>query len=94
MIWKGKHLSIEGPTVDSECQSKNQVMRSKELSVEKSRERSLMKTCSRVLRNSDWLTFQQDNDPKHTAKTTQEWFPDKSLNVLSWPSQNQELNQI
>ena len=34
MIWKGTHLSIKGPTVDSACQSKNQAMRMKELSVE------------------------------------------------------------
>jgi hypothetical protein len=40
---------------------------------------------SRVLRTSDWgrrFTFKQENNLKHTAKTTQEWLWDKSLNVL------------
>ena len=62
--------------------------------MEQSTERSLMKTCSRVLRTSDWGEGSTSNDPKHTAKTTQEWLQDKSLNVLEWPSQSPDLNLI
>ena len=36
-----------------------------------------------------WFIFQQDNNPKHTAKTMQE-----SLNVLEWPSQSLDLRPI
>ena len=44
------------------------------------------------LRLGKRFIFHQDNDPKHTAKTTQEWLQDKSVNVLEWPRQRPDLN--
>ena len=49
---------------------------------------------SRDLRLGRRFTLQQDNDPKHTAKETLEWFKGKRLNVLEWPSQHPDLNPI
>lgn len=38
--------------------------------------------------------FQHDNDPKHTARSVQQWLTNRNLDVLPWPSCSPDLNPI
>ncbi|KAK3569666.1 hypothetical protein QTP86_002637 [Hemibagrus guttatus] len=40
-----------------------------------------------------WV-LQQDNDPKHTRKSTSEWLKKNKMKTLEWPSQSPDLNPI
>lgn len=40
------------------------------------------------------ITFQHDNDPKHTAKIVKEYLSNQQFDVMTWPAQSPDLNPI
>jgi transposase len=42
----------------------------------------------------DKMTFQHDNDPKHTAKSVSKYLSEQEFRVMTWPPQSPDLNPI
>uniref|UniRef100_A0A8C5LWW5 Transposase n=1 Tax=Leptobrachium leishanense TaxID=445787 RepID=A0A8C5LWW5_9ANUR len=49
---------------------------------------------ARALKMKRGCVFQQDKDPKHTARAAKEWLCKKHIKILDWPSQSPDLNPI
>ena len=54
---------------------------------------NLMSSVESLELPSDYI-FQQDNNPKHTAKSTKNWLSENNFNVFQLPSQYLDLNPI
>jgi transposase len=53
----------------------------------------MIPSANRLFGQDEWV-FQQDNDPKHTARTVQSYLSNKQVTVLEWPAQSPDLNPI
>ena len=49
-------------------------------------EENIKQSAEKLHLGEHW-TYQQDNYPKHTAKSVKKWFWDNDVDVLEWPSQ-------
>lgn len=56
-------------------------------------EEQLIPSAMKLFNNQDW-TFQQDNDPKHTANSTKRLLNRLRVPIEDWPSQSPDLNPI
>ena len=54
---------------------------------------NLADSCNMLELPEDFV-FQQDNDPKHTARYVQDFFIFNNISVMKWPAQSPDLNSI
>jgi transposase len=57
-------------------------------------EEDFLETLSYYKIKKDNITFQHDNDPKHTSKCIKTWLKKNKIKVLYWPPQSPDLNPI
>lgn len=55
--------------------------------------KNVMPSVDKLNLGDHWI-FQQDNDPKHTSKSTKAWLGKRCWSILEWPSQSPDLNPI
>ena len=56
-------------------------------------EKNLQKSAASLGHGRNFV-LQHANDPKHTAKPTEEWFENSGIRTVNWPSQSLDLNSI
>ena len=56
-------------------------------------EKNLQKSATSFGQGRNFV-LQPDNDTKHTAKLTKEWFENNGISTLNWSSQETDLNPI
>ncbi len=56
-------------------------------------ENEMIPSADKLFGGENWV-FQQDNDPKHTANLTKQWFLDNNVPKMDWPAQSPDLNPI
>ena len=57
-------------------------------------EESLLGTFENDFVSPEEVVFQQDNDPKHTAKISKQWFRNHNIRLLPWPASSPDMNPI